>query len=746
MFEFRSPKNYLRSAIIYSVLLLIAGSVLLYTLMDLRYEQIPFKEETDNLHKTLIELKYASTQFMNVDAIEEEFYLNEPAKYLPIFYSKDRELESTLLKALDNKIVINNEQLSIALETVLANNKLHLEQFNHIADLYYYRGNKDYTGIGALRNATKVIEFFSSFISDKQFTILVLQMEIHVNEYLLYKDEKSLDSAFNIFDTLKAKVPEYEDEEFDSYQYYILLDSYKVELENIKQIDDLLGLNSKSGELQKLDIIRNDLELSLEKATTSLTRVINNNMNSSLLIIIISLFIIVLITITFVLQNRAFIATQLAKEKTEETLEFVSNYDANTGLPNQKMYEKIVDNHLSSMTEPRNTALIIAIGFKEVSDLTKIYGLNGIQKLQNMISERLRKNSENSKIGVMDAGQFNIFKESCNSIYEDINDCEELISVLSAPYTLNDELVYLTPQLGIATSPEDAIVALDLIEKASVALTSVQNQLGQTMGMYNTSLSKSTKERVELITSMRQAIDNDEFFLVYQPIIDLKTNKMMGTEALIRWIKPNGDFISPGVFIPIAEETGLIIPISNWVVKESFKQSALWKSKGLDLRISVNLSALQFSDGNLLSLLENTLKETNADPKMIALELTEYSLLTDEDNTLEILNEIKKMGFTIYLDDFGTGYSSLSYVHKLPIDTLKVDREFIKDYPEKQDTTILAVVYELSRQFKMKVVVEGIETEEQNKLVKNLGCEYAQGYLYSKPTSAEIVEELFSKN
>jgi EAL domain-containing protein (putative c-di-GMP-specific phosphodiesterase class I) len=301
----------------------------------------------------------------------------------------------------------------------------------------------------------------------------------------------------------------------------------------------------------------------------------------------------------------------------------------------------------------------------------------------------------------------------------------------------------MTPSLGIATSPEDAIEANDLIEKASIALKSVQSQLGQEMSLYNTSLSESTRDRVEMISSMRQAINNSEFHLVYQPIIDLKTQAIMGTEALIRWIKPNGDFVSPGDFIPVAEETGLILPISNWVIKEVLKQSALWQSKGVDLRISLNLSAVQFSDSNLLTYLEETLEATGANPKMIAVELTEYSLMNDEKGTLEILNAIKSMGFTIYLDDFGTGYSSLSYVHKLPIDTLKVDRAFIKDYPEKQDTTILAVVYELSRQFNMTVVIEGIENNEQKDLVTSLGYEYAQGYLFSKPIAPVDVEKLY---
>lgn len=746
MFKFRSPGTYLRSALIYSVLLILASSVLLFTLIDLRYEQIPFKEETDRLPKALIELHHAATQFINVDATEEAFHLNEPTEYLSSFYEKDNALIDAIRDALDNTLVTENELVKLNLVNALDNMTPHRDQFNLIVDLLYRRGTKGFGAIGALSNATKLIEFHTSILNDQSFYNQVLLLEIQVNEYLLYQNDESIKRAVYLFDEFESMLAISEDTKFNLEFYTQLLKGYKESLQVIINIDTRLGLTSTQGELQILVGMGNALEASLIEAATSLTVVVDKSMNSSLLIIIGSLVIIVLIGITFVLQNRAFIATQLAKKKTEETLEFVSNYDANTGLPTQQRYEQIVNTRLKELLTIQNKGLMIALGFKEISDLTKVYGLEGIQQLRTMIADRLTHQCEACLIGIMDGGHFNIFKDGSDAIYDDIHSCEELILSLSAPYTLKDDLIYLTPTLGIATSPEDAIEAIELIEKASIALKSVQSQLGQEMGLYNTSLSDATKERVELVTSMRQAVEKKEFFLVYQPIIDLKTQKIMGTEALIRWIKPSGEFVSPGMFIPIAEETGLIIPISNWVIKESFKQSALWQSKGIDLRISLNLSAVQFTDSTLLTYLEDTLKETGANPHMLSLELTEYSLLNDENGTLEILTAMKKMGFTIYLDDFGTGYSSLSYVHKLPIDTLKVDRTFIKDYPEKKDTTILSVVYELSRQFGMKVVVEGIENEQQHELVKDLGCEYAQGYLYSRPVSVEAVEDLYKKS
>jgi len=247
-------------------------------------------------------------------------------------------------------------------------------------------------------------------------------------------------------------------------------------------------------------------------------------------------------------------------------------------------------------------------------------------------------------------------------------------------------------------------------------------------------------------THLRRALELNEFSVIYQPKVGLKTGKVVGMEALIRWNNPTLGFVSPQDFIPLAEETGLIISIGGWILKTACQQAADWQKAGYEnLLMSVNLSARQLADDDLITFISSVLKETGLSPNNLELELTESMIMEDTDKTLTILHNIKSLGIKLSVDDFGTGYSSLSYLKKLPVNTLKIDKAFVDDIlSETSEAPIVASIIALAKNLKLKVVAEGVESEHQVNYLKAKGCEEIQGYFYGKPESAALIETKFN--
>jgi EAL domain-containing protein (putative c-di-GMP-specific phosphodiesterase class I) len=323
------------------------------------------------------------------------------------------------------------------------------------------------------------------------------------------------------------------------------------------------------------------------------------------------------------------------------------------------------------------------------------------------------------------------------------------MDAIKQPFSIGENEINITASIGISQFSLDAPDADALMKNANIALNFSKEQGRNNFQFYNPSLNEKHHKRMQIEKHLRKAIERNEFQLHYQPQVDIHTSQVTGVESLLRWNSPELGFVSPVDFIPVAEETGLILEIGQWVIKEACRNNKAWQHAGLpNMVVTVNLSSRQFYDEKLEEMIRCTLNDTGLAPEFLELEITE-SITMDVKVALSTLKGLKNMGLKIAMDDFGTGYSSLSYLKEFPIDTLKIDQSFIKDIDTVSvNAAIVNTIITLAGNLKLKVIAEGVETKEALKLLKEYGCDMAQGYLYSPPMVAEQIEEIirFFKN
>lgn len=305
------------------------------------------------------------------------------------------------------------------------------------------------------------------------------------------------------------------------------------------------------------------------------------------------------------------------------------------------------------------------------------------------------------------------------------------------------EEVTITPSIGISIFPDHGKTSEELLKNADTALYKSKENGRNTFSFFTENLNQQTARRFSLESKLRKALDKEEFLLYYQPIIDIREHRVLAVEALIRWKQADEGLISPVEFIPIAEDTGLIIPIDQWVYHEACRQLELWISQGLPLmKVSVNVSAVQLRELTLVDSLSKALDSSGLDPTYLQIELTENLLINNTEKSITILNEIKSIGAKICVDDFGTGYSSLSYLKKFPLDSLKVPRCFVRDIStDLNDAAIVSATVALAHNMGLRTVAEGIEEPEQFAILREQGCDEAQGYLFSPPLPPDAFVE-----
>ena len=325
---------------------------------------------------------------------------------------------------------------------------------------------------------------------------------------------------------------------------------------------------------------------------------------------------------------------------------------------------------------------------------------------------------------------------------------QRILAVLKSPFQIDNQPIHITGSIGIATYPEHGMDAETLLKNADAALSQAKQLGSNNYQYYNQTLNSQAQKLLALENLLHSALTNNEFLLYYQPIVNITTGKISKMEALLRWDNPQEGFISPSIFIPLAEKNGEIISIGEWVIKTACAQNKVWQEMGLSpITISVNLSVRQFQQTNLVSMITNVLKQTQLEPHYLELEITESITMQDTELAKVILKELYEMGISLSMDDFGTGYSSLGYLKQFPFCTLKIDRSFVKDlHASSQDIAIVHSVITLGQGLNLNVVAEGVETEELKDLLKNLGCEYIQGYLFSKPLPPEEATRLLENN
>ncbi len=428
------------------------------------------------------------------------------------------------------------------------------------------------------------------------------------------------------------------------------------------------------------------------------------------------------------------------RKANEERLAFLANHDSLTSLPNRQL---LLDRLQNAITLARRSGETICLLFLDLDNFKWVndsLGHDSGDQLLNAVASRLKETVRASDtVARLGGDEFVVLLTQTENDLEVAQIAGKIINAVARPLDLIGHDFHVTTSMGISLFPNDGDDAATLLKHADTAMYVAKSAGKNQFRYFDAAMNRNALERVEMEQDLRLALKNGEFELHYQPKLCLTTNTIIGAEALIRWRHPRRGLLSPDKFIPLAEETSLIIEIGEWVMREACRQIVEWQAEGVKLqRVAVNLSAIQLESDTFVCTVEKILKETGVPIKAIEFELTESMVLRNPDRSVVTLNRLHELGIHLALDDFGTGYSSLSYLKRLPVDTLKIDRSFVEGVPDDlNDSQIVRMICALAKSVLLEVVAEGIETEAQRDFLIELGCDFLQGYLISKPLPAE---------
>jgi len=340
--------------------------------------------------------------------------------------------------------------------------------------------------------------------------------------------------------------------------------------------------------------------------------------------------------------------------------------------------------------------------------------------------------------------EFTILIPDLERVEHALNVAHRVKEAMRRPFLIDGNEIFVTASIGISLFPEDGDDCNSLLKFADTAMYHAKNCGKNNAKLYSSSLTMQIMSHVKLEVGLRKALQNDELYLLYQPQLDVRSLQIVGVEALVRWRHPERGIISPNEFIPLAEETGLIVPIGEWVLRTACNQARAWqRALHRSVRMAVNLSAKQFKDENLSQIVLSALDETGLDPKLLELELTEGTLMDDARATMVTLDQLRGIGVYLSIDDFGTGYSSMNYLKRFDVRALKIDRSFICGLPQdSENAAITRAIIAMAHGLKMAVVAEGVETDEQLVMLEQYGCDLVQGYFLGHPSSADTITEM----
>ncbi|HEY3699717.1 MAG TPA: EAL domain-containing protein [Spongiibacteraceae bacterium] len=427
-----------------------------------------------------------------------------------------------------------------------------------------------------------------------------------------------------------------------------------------------------------------------------------------------------------------------------DQLEQMAFYDTLTGLANRRLFRNRLEHMLSNIPRSGAGVALILIDLDHFKHVNDSMGHDSGDSLLTVVSERLKHCVRfTDTVARLGGDEFAVILPNVPDTLTASAIAEKIMQALSKPVLLGDQEITISGSMGISMAPEDSNTAEVLIKNADLALYKAKDEGRNNFKFFTTEMNTLLVRHLNLVQQLRQAIDNQSFLLQYQPQIDLLSGQLVGFEALVRWQQKDRGMVSPMEFIPVAEETGLIIPLGRWILRTACQQMrALVDAKLVNNRavMAVNLSVKQFEDMQLIKFIGETLIEFGLRPAQLELELTESVLMENIEDTVEALNNLKALGVGLSIDDFGTGYSSLSYLKRLPVNVVKVDRSFVMDIPHDiEDMEITAAVIAMAHKLRYKVVAEGIETDEQYKFLRESGCDYGQGYFFSPPLSPDAL-------
>jgi len=436
---------------------------------------------------------------------------------------------------------------------------------------------------------------------------------------------------------------------------------------------------------------------------------------------------------------QAIIRDVTERELAQERLTHQAEHDLLTGLPNRNLISALTKQALSKGVRNKTKTGILLLDIDRFKNINDTLGHTIGDKLLTILSERIKKTlRDTDTVARFGGDEFIVLVEDIQEISNLALLATKLLKEICSPIFIEQQEMYVTTSIGISVAPDDATHSDRLIQFADTAMYRAKDLGRNNFQFFTTDMNAHTQERLHLETSLRKALDRNELVVYYQPQFDMETKKIIGSEALIRWQHPERGLVPPNDFIPLAEETGLIDQIGQWVLEQACKQNKIWQLAGFDkLVVAVNLSARQFLNKNLSDNVFRTLISTGLDPQYLELELTESLLMYDVESSIKQMKTFSDKGVTLAIDDFGTGYSSLSYLHRFPIDKLKIDRSFVSPIGVSNDTIIARTIIALAQEMQLQIIAEGIETQEQMDFLRQFKCHTGQGYYFSRPITAE---------
>jgi diguanylate cyclase (GGDEF)-like protein len=427
-------------------------------------------------------------------------------------------------------------------------------------------------------------------------------------------------------------------------------------------------------------------------------------------------------------------------------IEHLAMHDHLTQLPNRNMARKTFNEAYAAAVQKDQPLAIIFIDLDNLKPINDSLGHQAGDEILKEVSQRLNQIAGKQHIVCRYGGdEFIMIVQGINS-----NDDASAIAMIilhniSQPFRIKHIELNCTCSIGIAMAPRDGIDLDTLIKKADIAMYQSKDSGRNSFRFFDVSSDHNMFEHLNLATSMRKALNDKQFLLYYQPKINLHTHELMGFEALIRWQHPQYGFISPDTFISLAESSGVIIQLGEWVINEACRQGRIWLDKGLkDFSIAVNVSSIQFKRGNIDSVVLNALEQSGFPPQMLELELTESLLIDDTERLASTLSNLRSMGLHFSIDDFGTGYSNLGYLKKFEVEFLKIDQSFVRRMEQNaEDAVIVKAIIQLANSLGLETIAEGVETESAANILRELGCHTAQGYLWSRPLPPVEIERFW---
>jgi diguanylate cyclase (GGDEF)-like protein len=433
------------------------------------------------------------------------------------------------------------------------------------------------------------------------------------------------------------------------------------------------------------------------------------------------------------------------KTRADERIEYLASHDSLTNLPNREMFNGLLRRSIDAAERYQRRFALLFIDLDRFKIINDSLGHAAGDMLLVEIASRLRGALRSSDVVARLGGdEFVVILEESAERHEAERIAGELLSVLGQPLQLSGHECHTTASIGIAMYPSDGSDIQTLTKNADMAMYLAKEDGKNGFRFFTNEIKAQSIERLTLETALRRALERDQLSLHYQPKVDMASGQITGVEALLRWMHPERGLVSPGQFIPLAEETGLIVPIGRWVLKEACAQNMAWQRRGLlPVTMAVNLSPRQFTDPHLLHDIDEALLASGMSPVLLQLEVTESMVMRNVSRAIKVLDAIQSRGIRLAIDDFGTGYSSMSLMKQFPIDTIKIDRSFVRDLPnDSEDRAIAQAIISMGKALGMTIIAEGVETFEQETFLRNHACDEMQGFLFSKPLPAKQMAEL----